>query len=865
MRSMRQSHRSVSSARRLPARDRLFTLMLATLSTTAQAAGPQDAGHVEFEPGFFLGSAETAADLSRFSRANAVLPGKYRVDILLNGESRQTQEVRFVEGDGETGVYPCLSDHLLRGLGLSAEVVGDVELTAKEPETCSPVDVRFPGVKANFDVASQSLDIIIPQGMLDRQPRGYVDPASWDYGVNAGLLGYRFNSYTNRTQGATATSNYLGLNAGLNLRKWRLRHASSLTSGSTGSAFKTINTYVQRDIPSLKSQLVVGDTYTDGRQIDSFRIRGLTLSSDERMTPSSLVGYAPTVQGVAETNARVVISQRGTQLYQATVAPGPFVIDDLYATGYGGDLLVEVHEADGRVRRFTVAYAATPNILREGQTRYALSVGQFNEERASDKPWLAQATYARGLTSSMTGYVGSSYADGYASLQLGSALNTRIGAVSLDVTGARATLSDQEKRSGHSLQVRYSKNFAKQGTTFALGAYRYSTEGYLSLADTMRVREAISAGFGTERLDRIRSRFDLTLNQSLGQRGGSFYLNSSAQSYWNARRDTRSFSLGYSNNVGPVTFGVSAQRSTIINFDNTSRDDTVYQLNLSMPLGKQVRAPVMVASVSQEDRRGGDARLGLNGSIGEDNLLRYGVAASSGQSRETQVSGNLEYMASAAQLSAGASTSSGYRTANVGASGGVVIHPKGVTFAQSLGDTIAVVEAQGAAGARVSNATGVRIDQNGFAVVPYLTPYAKNAVDLDPAGATLDVEFDATSQTVVPTLGSVLMLDYASKAGQATLIQAADHEGKPLPFGADVLNADGAVVGVVGQASRIFVNRADQEVGYLVRWSAAPADQCEISLPDAVVRRKGEQYTRLTLSCTPVITAGSPESVAASK
>ncbi|MCT6957964.1 fimbria/pilus outer membrane usher protein, partial [Salmonella enterica] len=84
------------------------------------------------------------------------------------------------------------------------------------------------------------------------------------------------------------------------------------------------------------------------------------------MLPDSMRGYAPTVRGVAETNAKVTVRQNGVVLYETTVAPGPFTISDLYATGYGGDLAVTVTEADGRVRSFAVPYASVPQLLRPG-------------------------------------------------------------------------------------------------------------------------------------------------------------------------------------------------------------------------------------------------------------------------------------------------------------------------------------------------------------------------------------------------------------------------------------------------------------------------------------------------------------------
>ena len=50
----------------------------------------------------------------------------------------------------------------------------------------------------------------------------------------------------------------------------------------------------------------------------------------------------PVVRGVANTNAKVSIKQNGYTIYQITVPAGPFVINDLYASGYSGDLTVEI-------------------------------------------------------------------------------------------------------------------------------------------------------------------------------------------------------------------------------------------------------------------------------------------------------------------------------------------------------------------------------------------------------------------------------------------------------------------------------------------------------------------------------------------
>ena len=41
------------------------------------------------------------------------------------------------------------------------------------------------------------------------------------------------------------------------------------------------------------------------------------------MLPDSLSGYAPTIRGVAQTNARVTVRQNGYIIYSTYVPPGP--------------------------------------------------------------------------------------------------------------------------------------------------------------------------------------------------------------------------------------------------------------------------------------------------------------------------------------------------------------------------------------------------------------------------------------------------------------------------------------------------------------------------------------------------------------
>lgn len=84
-----------------------------------------------------------------------------------------------------------------------------------------------------------------------------------------------------------------------------------------------------RAIPRWRANLTLGENYINSEIFSSWRYTGASLESDDRMLPPKLRGYAPQVSGIADTNARVVISQQGRILYDSTVPAGPFTIQDL--------------------------------------------------------------------------------------------------------------------------------------------------------------------------------------------------------------------------------------------------------------------------------------------------------------------------------------------------------------------------------------------------------------------------------------------------------------------------------------------------------------------------------------------------------
>lgn len=803
---------------------------LAAWSAVPAFAASAQLADVQFNSDFLMKPKGRSVDVSRFERGNPVQPGEYTVDLYVNGNWVGHDALRFVVREGAANAEPCLDKTLIERLGLDYTTLSDKgrgELAKAQAGECASLADLLDGASQTFDLADLRLDLSIAQASLLRNPQGYVSPEFWDEGVNSATLGYNLNSFHVSGAGASGTQTYLGLNGGVNIGSWHFRQNSALTWQSNGPrTYQNIASYLQHDLPSLRSQLTLGDAFTDGAVFDSIGIRGVELASDDRMLPDSLRGYAPLIRGVAMTNARVSVTQNGNRLYETTVAPGAFEINDLYATGYGGNLLVTVTEADGSQHSFSVPYASVAQLLRPGITRFNVAAGQLRDAQVSERDNLVQATVQRGFNNVITGYAGTIVAQGYLAGLLGTAVNTPLGAVALDVTEARASIRGVTNTTGQSVRISYSKLLPATDTNFTVAAYRYSSSGFWALRDAMLARSVVAAGQDPSAVDRQRNQVQLTMNQSFGNGWGNAYVVGSTLDYWNRGGTTTQFQIGYNNVLRALDTSFSYNVSL-----SRQRDALSGQMNnqffasVSIPLGTGQHAPTLSTSFTHNSASGSSAQAMLNGAAGVDNEFTYGVTAN--HAPGSSAGGvNGQYRSPYATLAASASGGSGFSQMSAGVSGAIVAHPGGVTFANDLGDTIGVVDAQDAKGARITNSSGVRVDRFGYAVIPYLTPYSLNTVEIDPKGIPLDVEFKSTSQQVAPRANSVVMIHFGTVSGRAAVIGARLPNGAPLPFGASVYDAKGASVGAIGQNSRIFVRGVADEGALTVKWGDAADEQC---------------------------------------
>ncbi|EEU2270909.1 outer membrane usher protein [Escherichia coli] len=665
---------------------------------------------VEYDHTFLMGNDASNIDLSRYTEGNPTRPGIYDVSVYINDQPIMSQSIAFTVIEGKKNAQACITQKNLLQFHISSpdKNSGKAILLKRDDDLgdCLNLAEMISQSSIRYDVNDQRLDIDVPQAWIMKNYQNYVDPSLRENGINAAMLSYNLNGYHSESPGRTNDSIYAAFNGGINLGAWRLRASGNYNwMTNVHSDYDFQNRYLQRDLASLRSQLVIGESYTTGETFDSVSIRGIRLYSDSRMLPPVLASFAPIIHGVANTNAKLTVMQNGYKIYETTVPPGAFAIDDLSPSGYGSDLIVTIEETDGTKRTFSQPFSSVVQMLRPGVGRWDISAGQVLKDSIQDEPNLFQASYYYGLNNYLTGYTGIQLTDNnYTAGLLGLGMNTPVGAFSVDVTHSNVSIPDDKTYQGQSYRISWNKLFENTSTSLNIAAYRYSTQHYLGLNDALTLIDEVE----------------------------------------HPEQDLEPKSMR-----------------------NYSRMKNQVTVSINQPL-----------KFEKKESPWGT----LSGS----------ASASSDNSR--QFSLNTD--------------------------GGFVLHSGGLTFSNdsfSDSDTLAVIQAPGAKGARINYGNST-VDRWSYGVTSALSPYHENRIALDINDLENDVELKSTSTVAIPRQGAVVFADFETVQGQSAIMNIVRSDGKNIPFAEDIYDEQNNIIGNVGQGGQAFVHGIEQEENIRIAW-----------------------------------------------
>ncbi|WP_272666590.1 fimbria/pilus outer membrane usher protein, partial [Providencia sp. PROV174] len=802
-----------------------------------------------FDPGLLMhgsGIDVSQLDLNDFANSNTLTPGEY--DVMVNVNLIPSGEFNIAfdkQSDGQ--ITPVFTVGELKKLGVNTSALPKLRDLSEDAKVEKLSDY-IADATITFDPQTLTVNLSVPQIAMVPNFAGYVPPELRDDGVTALVMDYVLNYSNNRQlaqhhqKSSTSDSLFANLNAGINMGAWRLRtsylYNYSKSSGSSSSSDSSFtNTYVYRTINAIKSTLRAGEISTGGNIFDSIPMKGATLKSNPQLDPSSMQGFAPVVEGFANTNATVTVRQNGSVVYQTFVAPGRFIIRDIPASGLAGDMEVTVEEEDGKQTVFTQAYSSLPMMERQGSYNYEVSAGRYNGgiTVGSERKTFALGSFSVGLPYNITTYGGLLVSNGYNSVVGGIGLSLGVlGALSTDVTHSDAKFSEKNLK-GQSYRIRYSKSLLSTGTSFDLTALRYTTENFYSFSDYNNAGYTLKDGLAPWTGSRQRYSFQTSINQSFDSYG-SLSLRASKNTYWGGQSSNTSVGMSYNNNFRGVSYSLSYMVDRVKSYNNSWPENRVVSFDVSVPLSlltNSEMAQTMSARYGVSVDNHGDMRhqAGLTGSA-MNSRFSYGLYQNY-DSRNSNYGGSVNgtYSGNNATLSTGYSYSDTNRSMNGTLSGGLVAHSDGVTLSPNVGDTIAIITADGAKGAALS--MGAQFDRFGNAVIPQLASNTANQISVNVNTLPDDITFKDTSMMVYPTEGAVIKRHFKTKVGYQAMVTLTS-SGKMPPFGAiatlvaEDSDDNDINTGIVGSNGQLYMSGLPDTGRIHIQWGG-DAGQCTVN------------------------------------
>ncbi|WP_421558693.1 fimbria/pilus outer membrane usher protein [Pseudomonas canadensis] len=820
---------------------------------STEGSGDEDSQSLAFDSDFLSigkeakgSDKEKHVDLSYFAHKGGMAPGRYAVQVKVNGKMvDEGRMVTFKSWPNKPGkLYACVSaQELLTWWGIKASreveiasssasntsdpvarggssIAEDGQGSAEEESAVAPDDAggcvvggvvsMVPFAKEEFDFNSHLLSLTVPQASLGPASRLRMPLHMWDSGTPAILMNYNYNGSQQNTQGKKSGSDFLGVNGQLNLLGWRFR--SDMTAFKRQGAEAEVSwsqAYAQRDFASFGGgQLTLGHTSASAGGVDSVSFLGVTVESDEGMVDPTLSTYRPAISGIAESPATVTVRQYGKIIYRQNLPQGPFSLTDFNRSG-NGDVEVVIRESDGRVRRFTLAQASNGVLLRQGAMSYSASAGKAENSSGYVDDRFMQLGGSYGVWANTTVTGGALISSDYQAVAVGTGFNAgALGAFSYTLKGGRADLSsipgERGQAFGFTNSLGWSRSFGS--TSLGLSYARSLTADAIGYSELLSMKpkgpkEAPRRAAGSK------DSLGVSVSQSLGQ-WGSVALSGSRSTSWGSNQVQQSATLGYNTTIKDVGIGIAFGYSASSGRDNGNsrrdfrddndgedlissgarsgwggRSDRSISLTVSLPLGKWLGSSSVNSGSYSYTKSNGSASQ-QTGFSGSVMGGPVSYSVSQGLTQDRTGSASVGYSGRYGSVSGGYSYGGGSDSVSYSVNGGMAIHPHGATLGKplALSGGNALVEIPGAGGINVGSAT---TDWRGYALLSGLTPYDRNRVNVDMTNLPGNLELDSSSKNVVPTRGALVSVPFKARKGFRLLLNLS-HKGAPVLFGSEV-------------------------------------------------------------------------------
>lgn len=797
-----------------------------------------------------------ATKIDALTQSN-IPPGKYKVETSLNSNYLSSFDLDFILENKK--LAPCISAELLQKLSLKQEFYKKISEDIAKNQ-CLTLKQAILGSTFEFNTSNMQLEINIPYSVTNKYEQYSFDKNAINKGANALFFNYRLQHYEsiklNKDHNVKNSKSSLAMNIGANMGALHLRSYLSLSSDNFSNAnFSYGSIYGHFDLIDIYSQVLFGLISTSTLKTSNVGILGINFSSDANMRPINQQGYAPEITAFANTNAVVIIKQNDVEIYRTNVERGNFVISDLTNISLDSNLSMTIYEADGVEKTTEIPVIYIASVLRKNTYEYNTAFGFYtNNFQVNWKEPILSGELNYGVhnnVSLLTGLNLSLFRQELASMVV---YNSPIGNFNADLNLVHSHIA-KKHYFGARVGVSYTNYFEETKTDLSIAAYNYSTNNYFSLNEVINLN---AKNQKASKNSSLKHSFNLGIRQKMPMNLGSLNFSLSYNNYWNSAKSDLAFNTNYSIKIFNLNLALSY--GGVKNFDTKTYSDTL-GLSVSIPFanakyaqGSFINTIYMYPNKSVKGNVPFQHDMGVGLSFNKLQNLYFGFNVTNNNNEDMSLSASVDWSLEKADLSSNFSyNTNNYVQFSFNANGALVLHKGGINFTKNLSNSFAIIEAKNANKALINSS--YKIEKNGYAIVPSLSPYRANQFNLDASGLSTKLTFDKTSTKIFPGNYASPLIVFQTNFENSVILElnfvAKNQKNKSenVPSGSMIYNSENENVAFVGVNGRAYIKQKNLNGAYKAVWGQSEEESCNFSLNISEKEQAGEEIILHKIDC----------------
>lgn len=736
-----------------------FCVLLGAMSARAQ--------DIVFDPTTLRELGIDPALAAYLAQSPRFTPGEHRVTFRLNGRALGSIEARFTDA-GEL----CFDPPLLEAAQLKALPAGEPGLA------CERFQNLYPQTEVQLDPQNARVDVVVPSEAMRATDR-IASLTQFTSGGVAGILNYDLSWAEHRLSGGAQSNWTARTELGLNANDWVLRSNQIVSRLGDRQRSELLDAYAQRTFASHATTLQLGQIYLTNPVLGGLAVNGAQVFPEQALTHFRA---ARTIEGVAQTQARLELRQGGRLIDTLLVPAGPFAVEPPSQVDANRALQVTIVEADGQRRELRQPAVLTPAL--DSAAGFTFGLGTLRDHLQS--PGVLSAGWSGSFGPGLASQVGVLSSSHYQSAGFGLGVQPWTGAeLSSNVRQAWLPRASD----GGQGQVQLTQRLADNWQSSVV--YQRQTSGYREFHDALpgsdsrqrRVAERDRLSLGVSWQHTMLGSLSLGNTQSRSSDGKRFVMTN----------------LGWSKRFAQLTINGNVDWGR---GSGEGRQKSVH-LSASAPLGGSRRLRASFSDSGESSRTG----VSINERINDQMAYDLGLERQGHQDAlQSRIGMSLMSRYNHMRFDH-ADNGQGRRSLFASVRGAAVAHDAGLTLSPyTVQDTFALLNVGELSDVRVNTPSGpVWTDGQGRALAARVEPYGESPVQVEARSLPRNVELDNAIATVQARRGAVSQVVFDAYERRRLLLHAS-FDGQPLPAGASVSDEVDGFVTLVQNGGLIFVH-----------------------------------------------------------